>query len=56
MSAQYTAWFVGLAVSGAMIGLGMELGQVARPRLYHRCGACSRLVRRGKVCRCSKTG
>ena len=54
MTAQYTAWMVGLAASGVMVALGMELNQLSRPRLYHRCGACSRLVRRGKVCPCSK--
>jgi hypothetical protein len=55
MTAQLTVWFIGLAVAGAMVAFGMELGQLARPRLHTRCGACGRLVRRGKVCPCSRT-
>jgi hypothetical protein len=55
MMAQYTAWLVGLAVAGVMVAFGMELGQLARPRLHTKCGACGRLVRRGTVCPCSRT-
>ena len=44
MTAQYTAWLFGLAVGGAMVSFGMELGMLSRPRLRTRCGACGRLV------------
>jgi hypothetical protein len=54
MTAQYTAWFLGLAVAGAMVAFGRDLGQLSRPLLHTKCGACGRLVRRGTVCPCSK--
>jgi len=54
MTAQYTAWLFGLAVAGAMVSFGMELGMLSRPRLRTRCGACGRLVWRGRVCPCSR--
>jgi hypothetical protein len=54
MMAQYTGWLVALAAAGAMVSFGMELGMLSRPKLRTRCGACGRLVRRGRVCPCSK--
>jgi hypothetical protein len=54
MTAQYTAWFLGLAVAGAMVAFGRDLGQLSRPLLHTKCGACGRLVRRGTACPCSK--
>jgi len=54
MMVQYTSWLIGLAVAGAMVSFGMELGMLSRPRLTTRCGACGRLVRRGRVCPCSE--
>jgi hypothetical protein len=55
MIAQSTAWLVGLAAGGAMVAFGMNLGQLARPRMHTKCGACGRQVRKGTVCPCSKT-
>ena len=52
--AQYTAWLVALAAAGAMVSFGMELGMLSKPTLRTRCGACGRLVWRGRVCPCSK--
>ena len=54
MTAQYVSWLVALAVAAAMISFGRELGMLARPKLYTRCGACGRLVRRTEICDCSK--
>jgi hypothetical protein len=50
----YQAWLFGLAVAGAMVSFGMEVGMLARPQLRTRCGACGRLVWRGRVCPCSR--
>jgi hypothetical protein len=55
MLAQYLAWVVALAVAGAMVSFGMGTGLLARPKLHTRCGACRRLVRRGRICDCSKS-
>jgi len=37
-----------------MVSLGMQLGLLARPRLPSRYAACGRLVRRGRVCPCTR--
>ena len=55
MTAQYTAWLFGLAVGGAMVSFGMELGMLSRPRLRTRCGACGRLVWRAASVRAAGT-
>ena len=54
MMAQYSAWLIGLAAAGVMVAFGRDLGQLSRPLLHTKCGACGRLVRKGTVCPCSR--
>jgi hypothetical protein len=49
-------WLLALGFGAAMLSLGMNLGMLAKPRLWTRCGACGRVVRRGRVCPCSRSG
>ncbi len=51
-----SAWLVTLAIGAAMVSLGMNLGMLAKPSLWGRCGACGRRVRCGRVCPCSRRG
>jgi hypothetical protein len=44
-----------LGFAAAMVSLGMNLGLLSKPRLTSRCGACGRLVRRGRLCECART-
>jgi hypothetical protein len=48
------AWLLMLGFAAAMLSLGMNLGMLAKPIVWSRCGACGRAVRRGKVCRCTR--
>jgi hypothetical protein len=54
MIAQYSPLLLTLAVGGVMLALGRDLGVLSRPQLPSRCGACGRLVRRGRVCACAR--
>jgi hypothetical protein len=49
-------WLLSLGFAAAMLSLGMNLGMLAKPTLWTRCGACGRVVRRGRVCPCSRSG
>ena len=51
MTAQLPSWLLALGLAAAMLSLGMNLGVLARPDLTTRCGACRRIVRRGRVYR-----
>jgi hypothetical protein len=54
MTTAHASWLLALAFGGAMLSLGINLGMLAKPGLWHRCGACGRIVRRGRVCPCSR--
>ena len=54
MTAQFAPLVVTLAIGGVMLALGRELGMLSRPNLPSRCGACGRLVRRGRLCPCAR--
>jgi hypothetical protein len=43
-----------LGFAGAMVSLAMNVGLLDRPRLTSGCGACGRLVRRGRLCECAR--
>lgn len=48
------AWVVAIAALLLMLQLGVETKQLWLPSVSRRrCGACGRLVRRGRVCPCS---
>jgi hypothetical protein len=53
MTSAYAIWILSLGFAGAMLSLGINLGMLARPNLWGRCGACGRVVRRGRICPCS---
>lgn len=48
-----TAWIVVCVAALAMLQLGVGTNMLSLPRTVWRCGACGRLVRRGRVCRCA---
>jgi hypothetical protein len=48
-----TAWIVVCIAALAMLQLGVGTGMLSLPRTVRRCGACGRLVRRGRVCGCA---
>ena len=54
MTAQLPLWLVALGVAAAMLSLGMNLGVLAKPDLTTRCAACRRIVRRGRLCPCTR--
>jgi hypothetical protein len=54
MTGHLSAWLVALTFAAVMLSLGMNLGMLAKPTILNRCGACGRLVRRGRVCPCSR--
>lgn len=54
MMAQVPGWLVALGLAAAMLSLGMNIGLLAKPDLTTRCGACRRIVRRGRVCPCAR--
>ena len=54
MTAAYAFWLLALGIGGAMVSLGINVGMLAKPSLWHRCGACGRIVRRGRICPCSR--
>jgi hypothetical protein len=54
MTNQLVSWLAPLGVAAAMVVLGMHLGLLAKPEITSRCGACGRIVRRGRVCPCSR--
>jgi hypothetical protein len=45
-------WLVAGVVALAMLQLGVDL-KLLSVNAVRRCGACGRLVRRGRVCRCA---
>jgi hypothetical protein len=51
-----TAWIVVCVAALAMLQLGVGTKMLSLPRTVWRCGACGRLVRRGRVCRCADRG
>ena len=53
MTGMLASWLVALGFGVAMLSLGMNVGLLAKPVLWSRCGACRRLVRRNRVCQCS---
>lgn len=53
MTTALTAWLLALGLGAAMVSLGMNLGLLAKPTLTSRCGACRRIVRRGRTCPCA---
>jgi hypothetical protein len=54
VSAQLPGWLLVLGLAAAMVSLGMNLGVLAKPDLTTRCGACRRIVRRGRMCPCAR--
>jgi hypothetical protein len=54
MTAELPAWLVALAFGVSMLGLGMQLGLLAKPALRTRCAACGRFFRRGRECPCTR--
>ena len=54
MIAELPSWLVALAFAVAMLGLGMQLGLLAKPAVRTRCAACGRLIRRGRECPCTR--
>ena len=54
MNGQLPAWLVALAFAVSMLGLGMQLGLLAKPALRTRCAACGRMFRRGRECPCTR--
>ena len=54
MSAHYASWFPTVAAAVVMLFLGMRTRLLSPPELKLRCGACGRLVRRGRTCPCTR--
>jgi hypothetical protein len=50
---QYPSWFAAVATAVTMLFLGVRTRLLARPQLRVRCGACRRLVRKGRTCPCA---
>jgi hypothetical protein len=50
----YAIWLLALGFGAAMLSLGINLGMLAKPSLWTRCGACGRVTRRSRVCPCSR--
>lgn len=54
MSSSYSALSATLASGFAMIYLGLRTQMLSLPELKVRCGACRRLVWRGRTCACAR--
>ena len=54
VSAQVAGWFPALAASVVMLFLGIGMRALTLPELEMRCGACRRLVLRGRTCPCAR--
>lgn len=54
MSGTLAVWIVAVVAALAMIQLGVRTSLLSLPNVARRrCGACGRLVRRGRICRCA---
>jgi hypothetical protein len=54
MTGMLASWLLAVGFGAAMLSLGMNVGLLSKPVLWSRCGACGRLVRRHRICECSR--